>query len=440
MKSQIPEFIYDNGEHKIKYLFHKGNYAPEKLIIVFSAFPPEGKLPNYQYIKCFSEMDCNKLYILDTYGPNKSEGGSCYYLGKDRNFTVEKVTVELIEKILLENEINKENVISVGTSKGGWASLYFTIKYGFGTAIAGAPQYYLGNFLNTSGNKKYLKYIAGGDTKEDVEYLNSLLPNLVKNSEELPNLYLHIGSGEFHYKDHVKHMIDDLEKREVTYNLDIPDYNSHGDVGKYFIPFLVPTIEELLEKRDTSQFEKNQKIPFLYSIHLNKINPQKAGTSILCTIEATGEKKEYAWYILKDGERIKATPYTTQNSLEWVPTEQGTYKFVGFVRDYKDNRDFKYSKEIVIYDFEISSINVKNYERGQVGETWNCTIEATGENLEYAWYIYKGEERIKTIPYSTRNFLEWIPTEQGVYKFTGFVKNQQGIIQFKSSDKYNVHQ
>lgn len=48
--------------------------------------------------------------------------------------------------IVAKYQVKLNNVITVGSSKGGYAALYYALKYGFGHAIAGGPQVKLGDF------------------------------------------------------------------------------------------------------------------------------------------------------------------------------------------------------------------------------------------------------------------------------------------------------
>ena len=61
---------------------------------------------------------------------------------------IETSVVSLISNIMHENNILFKNVISVGSSKGGTAALYYGMKYNYGNIIVGAPQYKIGTYLS----------------------------------------------------------------------------------------------------------------------------------------------------------------------------------------------------------------------------------------------------------------------------------------------------
>src|SRR5690606_31417746 len=98
------------------------NKKSDKLLVVFSAMVGEGQSPVYNYVIKFNNIKCNKLYILDEYGYQKR--GS-YYLGENNNFFIDKAVTKLIDFISNEHGFNRKNIITTGTSKGGFAALYF---------------------------------------------------------------------------------------------------------------------------------------------------------------------------------------------------------------------------------------------------------------------------------------------------------------------------
>lgn len=75
------------------------------------------------------------MFILDDFGPN--ERGS-YYLGENKNFYIEELVINLLEEI--QAEFNFKKKIFIGSSKGGYAALYFGTKTYADCIICGAPQ------------------------------------------------------------------------------------------------------------------------------------------------------------------------------------------------------------------------------------------------------------------------------------------------------------
>lgn len=229
---------FKNSNCTLNYLFFK-NRKSKKLLVVFSAFPGKNDTAHYNYITSFKALQCSKLYILDNFGP---DGRGSYYLGENRNFYIEKAVNELIVGLVSKLHITLKDVIACGSSKGGYAALYFSFKYGYGSAFAGSPQTLLGNYLKNK--ERILTYIAGNTDTKDVNFLNSLLIELAEKSTDYPNVYIHVGKTEHHYTEHVIPFINVLEKKNIPYTLDLKDYSEHGDVGIYFPPFVIENVKK----------------------------------------------------------------------------------------------------------------------------------------------------------------------------------------------------
>ena len=128
---------YEHRQCKLSYLFFKEK--SDKLLVVFSGFPGKGRKAVYNYIMTFRNLKCNKLYILDNFGFDKR---GAYYLGHNRDFFIERATTELIQRVLVENNILREDVITVGSSKGGFAAVYFAVKMATVQQLLGVHKYY----------------------------------------------------------------------------------------------------------------------------------------------------------------------------------------------------------------------------------------------------------------------------------------------------------
>ena len=101
----------------------------EYMIVLFSGYSTHPKYKSvYNYKSCMNHLPITKLHILDEYG---YDGRGCWYLGENKNFDVEESTIELIQYYANKFNIPKEKIILAGTSKGGFASLYLGIKYGY---------------------------------------------------------------------------------------------------------------------------------------------------------------------------------------------------------------------------------------------------------------------------------------------------------------------
>lgn len=235
------EKVFKSKTTKIKYLFFP-NAESDKLLVVFSAFPGKNRPATYNYIKTFKNEKCNKLYILDNYGPD-IRGGS-YYLGKGKDFFVEDAVSELITFIAKDISVVHKDIIATGSSKGGYAALYFAFKYGYGHVISGAPQILLGNYL--VGHPSYLEYITGKNNEENVAFLNNLLFKVVETNLNPPQIHIHVGKGEHHYPKHVLPFSQFLDSKSIEYNLELKDYDKHSEIGIFYPSFAKDALKNIL--------------------------------------------------------------------------------------------------------------------------------------------------------------------------------------------------
>lgn len=302
-----------NSARNINYLFQPSNTKTNNLVVIFSAFNPKGAPPAYNYIRTLQNFDVNKLFILDNHGER-----GCYYLGENRVFDVEASVVALITHIANQNDILHENIICCGSSKGGYTSLYYSIKYGFGHAIVGAPQTYLGKYLSQADEYPTLEFIAGDSNEESIQFLDGLLFDLVKQTKKIPHLTIHVGSGDHHYKGHVLPFVEHLKNHGYDCYLDVKDYTDHGEV-KYYQEILIKQLKD--------------KIPSLkdtFEIEIVELNHN--GIEVELKAKVNREAK-FAWYIFKDGERISVQWYKDESELFYKAEGSGVYKFIAFAKD-----------------------------------------------------------------------------------------------------------
>lgn len=215
-----------NSYRNVTYQFIPAEGSKE-LIVGFSAISK----PNtfyFNYVNTLDELPVNRLYILDNFG----EQGS-YYLGQNRDFSIESSVISLILYVTRILDISLKNVTTLGSSKGGYSALYFALKYSLGEVIALAPQTLLGDFV-----KEYypniMEYIAGNNSKESIQFLNNLLFNLVQeNKEPYPKIHLMVGSIDSHKVLHVDPFVECLSKKQINFTYDVVNGVDHSELKNY---------------------------------------------------------------------------------------------------------------------------------------------------------------------------------------------------------------
>ncbi len=228
---------YKDKDQVIKYILQE-NRKSNKLLIILSGCTRTGIKARYNYVRTLKDVSINKLFILDNQG---SDGRGIFYLGKDNKFDTAESVKKLIYKVI--KDLNIKDLYFCGSSKGGYASLYFGLQMR-STIIIGAPQYYLGNYLNCDANRHILKYIVGDINESKVENLNNLIYNNIKTYKfkEDTKLYIQYSGAEHTYDDHIKDLIRDLRKNEIKVEVEELNYKNHSDVSIYFPKYLQKTL------------------------------------------------------------------------------------------------------------------------------------------------------------------------------------------------------
>ena len=226
----------------IRYYFEGAKiFNKNKLIIVFSAFSKDK--PKYNYINTLKCIDCNKLYILDDYGEK-----GCYYLGLDGNFDIETSVMSLVSKIMKENHITFENVITIGTSKGGSAAIYYGFKYNFREVIVGAPQYKIGTYLTDLSIKTYGQDIFGNLSEANRVKYDSLIRKVICENSET-KLSILTSEGDNQYKRLLKDIEFILLKKNINFTIDKCNINHHNEISKVFTSYVYEKLMYSLNKK-----------------------------------------------------------------------------------------------------------------------------------------------------------------------------------------------
>lgn len=202
--------IIQNNVFKIKnqYIIYNLNIKKSDKLVIF--FPSVDTIPtrNVMSYYAFSEgLNANVLHIVDNFG---SHGN---YLYSFINQTIQLSVYELIKKILQELNVSLNNTYFVGSSKGGFCAIYYSLLFGNGNVIAGEPQIKLGDFLFRKGweSKEDCRAIiyamTGQVNKSDQEKLNSILYSITSTSESYQgNITVHYGIGTSYYNLHIKYI------------------------------------------------------------------------------------------------------------------------------------------------------------------------------------------------------------------------------------------
>ena len=224
-----------------KYIFKKK--SEEDLIVILSSCTRKGIKARYNYMRTLKDINASQLYILDDFA--EDHRGS-YYLGSECKFDEEKVAIELVKEFV--EKYGTRKLIICGSSKGGYASLNIGVEFPNANIVIGGPQYFLGDYLLASGNYAALKHIIGEKTGEKISMLNSRLREKINSNmyKKTQKIFIHFSNQEHTYEEHIKYLMEDLNKNDYQVETDICSYSNHSDISYYFPEFLVNSINRIL--------------------------------------------------------------------------------------------------------------------------------------------------------------------------------------------------
>lgn len=320
------------GERDIKYLYEQKN--SKYMVVVFSGYSihPTLKAP-YNYINSLKNINVNKLFIADTYG---YDGRGSWYLDDKDNIGIEKSVVDLIDYICIKNNIYKGNVILAGTSKGGFASIYYGIKYKFINIVAGGPQILLGDYL--SDKERILYEMIVGDKKEIVSNLNKKIIELEKSLES--KIYIYCGTEDHHLNNHIVPFINEMnDKCKIILKL-LP--GGHDELGNEFKNRFEEKIKDVIcgdSIEEISNYEKISENIELSDLE-DKIGSDSIGVrleknKLETSIDVPNINFEYACYLYKDGEIIEKRFYQNKPKFIFNINSIASYKLKWYIKDYK---------------------------------------------------------------------------------------------------------
>ncbi|GHH97448.1 hypothetical protein [Neobacillus kokaensis] len=328
--SSIAEMIKENekifnGALPIKYYFSPSTEVSEHLIIGFSGFNGKestGEPARYNYVKQLRDFNCHKLFILDSY-----DGHPCYYIGKNKSLDYEVTVMALINYIANRLQIPMSNVITIGSSKGGTAALYFGMKYSLGHVVAGGMQTKVGDYLwlGDYTRNKVLPLITNGNEENDRRYLNRFFEKIFFNPRKNTNYNIHGGAGDHHFVNYGKPFIECLDNHRIKYRLDIQDYSDHGLIGQYYTPFLMNQLSRITGKITILRAQLEQKENEL-KVFCHIANTLKSDSSI-----------RYAYYFFRnnDNEPFEKIHYNRANSYTLTVSQPGKYRVRIYIRNEK---------------------------------------------------------------------------------------------------------
>ncbi len=172
--------IHEKSCDRVKYLWF-GRHS-NVLAIVFSAFDSDNSQRAYNYVRSLSRIPIDFIFLSDPFGYRGS-----YYLYDNGSDNPKSIINSIIQDHLARRKYSK--VVTLGTSKGGTAALYYGLTCHATDIIVGACQYRIGSYV--AEYPDIFKGMTGKDVNNsDIESLNSIMPQVVTDKYDTPPNYI----------------------------------------------------------------------------------------------------------------------------------------------------------------------------------------------------------------------------------------------------------
>ena len=210
----------------VNYIWKRRNSTT--LVIVFTGISKV----RYNYKSSLWNSSCDLLFIADCWA-----GGVSYYWYENKSDHPERFTQALIDHVLKKG--NYTSVVTVGSSKGGTAALYYGLNINADQILAGACQYYVGDYLSRHQWKEHPEQwramVGGEPTKEWIDILDKKLPDMIEAHQgSKTQIFLLYSTDEHTYPEHVKPLIEQLNACGIAHEDQVEHFSAHEMIGGYF--------------------------------------------------------------------------------------------------------------------------------------------------------------------------------------------------------------
>ncbi|MGV9346631.1 hypothetical protein ACWDSD_17770 [Streptomyces spiralis] len=229
-----------SGAVPVEYRFRAAEGDVRHLIVVFSGL---GAPNGYHFAgKSLDGLRANVLWIRDDF-----DGHYSYYMCRSMNFDIEASVLALIENTMRQLGLGRDQVSLLGVSKGGSATLYFGLKYGFRNIVTVVPQFLVGSYVRDRPETG--RYMLGPDMPQmHVDMLDGAIPELLKAyGGQGHNIYLFTSEADEQYETEIN---PHLQLFWGCENFNFIRTNSqlvrqHGEVAGYNQPLILGVLSAL---------------------------------------------------------------------------------------------------------------------------------------------------------------------------------------------------
>lgn len=130
---------------------------------------------------------------------------------------------------------------------------------------------------------------------------------------------IHVGVSSYHFREHILPFYSYCDRRFPIF-LNIENYERHDDLIEYFPNLLTSRIAEIYPE-------------VLEEVYIKSIDVYQSDNDFTVKVNAINGRF-FAWYVLKNGERVHVEQYNRSNTLKYqYDGKDGEYVFIAFVKD-----------------------------------------------------------------------------------------------------------
>lgn len=224
MKSEVFHKSNPKGDVDIEYIFLRSQGFSDVLVVSFPGAGGDIAGGEWGYIVTLNKFNVNTLFIKSKREQNRSR-----LTYRDGEPVFEDAIKELVNKCYAECGANR--IIAIGSSMGGFCSLYYGLQYNW-DIISGAPPY---SFQDCA----QARFALGGNGEKELIALNEKVYSVVREAGKKgfnKKIFISWGEGESNWKSPLQgqKLIKDLDEAGIDYTYKLYPYSSHGSVHKSF--------------------------------------------------------------------------------------------------------------------------------------------------------------------------------------------------------------
>lgn len=297
-----------NGNVALRYLVEAPK-SPASLSVVFSSIRQPGDF-TYDDRTALNGTDSARLFILDDFG---SQGA--YYYSNAREKDIFQSVQGLIADTLERFGLSRNQLTTIGSSKGGSAALIHGYAARAGRILAGAPQALIGHFT-ANHHPEVLEYMAGGTGEGDKAWADEIVYSALRDSSTETRVSILVGGDDHHLRGHVIPFSVRANQLGRPISVSTIPNLTHSGIGGVFKDFV---------RTSEGTGENGYTIPYI-------IRYEDSTSDLYVALGDLLRDRVAACYLYQDGVVVNKTPYSDTALRKWQITKGHNYFVRIFLR------------------------------------------------------------------------------------------------------------